>query len=225
VKVRKEYIDKLRQLNKEDLIFDNFKIIQKNILFINPCYKEVLLENVTRIDFTSLYPNLLISLFDEGLIDEKWKEDINRVRWFLKNAKDLKRLSITGSTEYEKWKIHCNSLYIKIKSTQVTSYLDLFYDNLIRKYSDSIIYIDVDLLILNFNKVEFQTKRHIEEIYDFDFDISFINYFYIENNKKYFIQDEFGEVSISGFNNPRRHQVDLFVKSLIREKKLQKIGI
>jgi hypothetical protein len=93
VKVRKEYIDKLRQLNEEDLVFDIFKIIQKNILFINPCYKEVLLEDVTRIDFTSLYPNLLISLFDEGLIDEKWKEDIDRVRWFLKNRKDLKRLS------------------------------------------------------------------------------------------------------------------------------------
>lgn len=225
MKVRKEYIDKLRQLNEGDLVFDNFKIIQKNILFINPCYKEVLLEDVTRIDFTSLYPNLLISLFDEGLIDEKWKEDIDRVRWFLKNRKDLKRLSLTGSTEYEKWKIHCNSLYSKIKSTQVTSYLDIFYGDLIKKYSGKIIYIDADLLILNFNKVEFQTKNHIQEIYDFDFDTSFINYFYIENKKKYFIQDEFGEISVKGFNNPRKYQLELFIKSLIREKKLQNIGI
>lgn len=224
MKIRKEYIEKLSQATEDDLVFDSFKIIEKNIHYINPNFKEVLLEDVTQIDFNALYPNLLVSLFDEGLIDEKWREDIDRVAWFLKNRKQLKSLS-NVSSEYEKWKIHCNSLYMKIKSTHVTSYLDLFYTDLIDKYSDKIIYIDVDMFILNLTKDQFQSKKHIEEIYDFNFDTSFIRYFYIEGIKKYLIQDEFGEITVKGFRDPKKFDLILFIKSLIRKKRLENLGI
>jgi hypothetical protein len=224
MKIRKEYIEKLSLSTEDDLVFDTFKIIEKNIFYINPNYKEVLQEDVTQINFNSLYPNLLISLFDEGLIDDKWKEDIDRVKWFLKNRKELKRLS-NVSSEYEKWKIHCNSLYMKIKSTHVTSYLDLFYSDLIKKYGDKIIYIDADMLILNFTKNDFQSKKHIEELYDFNFENSSIRYFYIENIKRYLIQDEFGEITVKGFRGTKNFDIILFIKSLIRNKRLENLGI
>jgi len=227
MKIRKEYIDKLKNSTEEESDIDKFFNFTQ-IHYLNPDYKEVLLEDVTQIDFNALYPNLLVSLIDEGLIDEKWREDINKVKWFLENRKNLKILSLSGSTEYEKWKIHTNSLYSNIKTTHVTSYLDLFYTDLIKKYSDEIIYIDVDMVILNIKKIDFQTKKHIEEIYDFDFDASFIEYFYIERLKKYFIKDESGELYVKGFtssNKSKKQEWTLFIKTLIREKRLQNLGI
>jgi lipopolysaccharide biosynthesis glycosyltransferase len=101
--------------------------------------------------------------------------------------------------------------------------MDLFYTDLIEKYSDKVIYIDVDRFILNISKSDFQYKTHIEEIYDFDFDVSFFKYFYIENLKKYLFQEENGEISITGFN--KKFDVLLFVKKLIRERKLENLGI
>ncbi len=227
MKIRPEYIERLKQVTESDLKFDQFEIIKKNTHYLNPKFKEKLIEDVTQIDFNTLYPNLLISLFDEGLIDEKWKEDIDRVGWFLKNRSELKRLS-NVSGEYEKWKIHCNSLYMKIRSMHVTNYMDLFYTDLIEKYSDKVIYIDVDMLILNISKSDFQSKTHIEEIYDFYFDASFIRYSYIENLKKYLIQDEDGEIRVQGFtvsNKSKKQEWILFIKSLIRERKLKNLGI
>ncbi len=227
MKIRPEYIERLKQVTESDLKFDQFEIIKKNTHYLNPKFKEKLIEDIAQIDFNALYPNLLISLFDEGLIDEKWREDIDRVRWFLKNRNQLKSLS-NVSGEYEKWKIHCNSLYMKIRSVHVTNYMDLFYTDLIEKYSDKLIYIDVDLMILNFTKGEFQIETNIEEIYDFDFDVSFFKYFYIEKKKKYLIQDEYGEIYVQGFtesNKLKKQEWILFIKSLIRERKLKNLGI
>jgi hypothetical protein len=225
MRIRQKYIERLRQSTEEDLRFDQFEIIKKNIHYLNPKFKEKLIEDVTQIDFNTLYPNLLISLFDEGLIDEKWRGGIDGVRWFLKNRKDLKLLSLSGSTEYEKWKTHCNSLYMEIKSMHVTNYMDLFYTDLIEKYSDKVIYIDVDRLILNISKSDFQSKTHIEELYDFDFEASFIRYSYIEGLKRYLFQEENGDILIKGFKESKKIDVLSLVKRLIRESKLENLGI
>lgn len=221
MKIRKEYIDKLQESNNQE--FDHFKIIEGNTHYLNPKFKEKLIDNVTQIEFNSLYPNLMVALSDEGLFDEKWKEDIEKVDWFIKNRKELKRLT---PGEYEKGKIHTNSLYLKMKSMHVSNYINLFYTDLIKKYSDKIIYTDVDLMILNFNKQEFLSETQIEEIYDFDFDTSFINYFWIENRKRYLYQNESGEIVTKGFrSNQKKIDLTLYIKSLIRERKLQNLGI
>jgi REP element-mobilizing transposase RayT len=218
--LRPDYIERIKKL--EDLKFNNFLIKDKNIHHISNHARGNLYDNITRIDFIALYPNILIGLFNEGLLNEKWKNDINKVKWFLENRTDLKLLS---PDEYGKWKIHCNSLYIKIKSPYVVEYMNIFYSEMIEKYGDLIIYIDVDRIYLKLSKEKFQAKTQIEELNDFNYYVEFINYFYAEELKKYIEQDSFGQLACSGFKEPNKTNLENLIKREIRRRKLDNLGI
>ena len=221
MKLRSDYIDRIKKL--EDLKFNNFLIKDKNIHHISNHARGSLYENITRIDFNALYPNILIGLFNEGLLNKKWENDINKVKWFLENRADLKLLN---PDEYGKWKIHCNSLYIKIKSPYVVEYMNVFYSELIEKYGELIIYIDVDRIYLKLKKEEFQSKTHIEELNDFNYNVEFINYFYTEELKKYIEQEESGAVNVEGYRDETKKQYLLnLIKREIRRRKLENLGI
>lgn len=220
MKIRKEYLQKLKELG--DLEFNLYDFAKTKIHHLNPKSKQILHEDVTMIQFTSLYANLLISLFDEGMIDQKWKEDIDRVRWFLKNRKELKLLP---SGEYDKWKTHCNSLFMKIQSPYVLHYMDLFYKDFIQKYEDKIIYIDVDLIIVNIRKDEFKRGFPMEEIDDFSYTSESLVYFYIENMKRYIYLKYNGEIESKGIGGDKKTQLQSLIKSENRMRKLEKIGI
>lgn len=221
MKLRKDYIDRTKKL--ENLQFNNWAIKDKLIHYLGDFSKGNLYENVTKIDFNALYPTILIGLFEAGLIDENWKEDIKRVEWFLKNRSELKLLS---PNEYQQWKIHCNSLYMKIKSPYVVEYLNIYYSDLLEKYGDRIIYIDVDLLILNIKKSDFQTKEIIPELKDFNYDVTFVNYFYTEELKRYIEQEESGTINVKGYRDETKKQNLLnIIKREIRRRKLENLGI
>ena len=214
MKLDKSYIERLKKL--ENLEFNNFLIKDKMIHYISDSALGNLYENITRVDFIGLYPNILVGLFDEGLLEERWKEDIDRVRWFLKNRNDLKLLS---PNEYHQWKVHCNSLYIKIKSPYVVEYMSMFYSDLVEKYRGLIVYIDVDRFYIN-------SDEEIEEIKIFNHDIEKINYFYAEELKKYIEQDKYGEIRVSGFRDKTKKEylVNL-IKQEVRRRKLNNLGI
>ena len=221
MKLLSDYIERIKKL--DNIKFHNFLIEDKLIHYVSDSSLGNLQEDIVQIDFNALYPNILIGLFDAGLLEEKWKEDIDRVKWFLKNRKELKTLP---SGEYQKWKVHCNSLYMKIKSAYVVEYMNLFYSDLIDKYKDKVIYIDVELLILNIKKSDFQTKELIPELNHFNYDITFINYFYAEALKQYIKQDEFGEISVSGFRDETKKEYLMgLVKREIRRRKLNRLGL
>ena len=221
MKLNQDYVNRLKDL--KDIKFGEYLICDKKIINLPDSYKAILFENITRIDFISLYSYLQIELFNEGLIDEKWKDDIERVKWFLKNRSDLKLLT---PNEYLKWKYHCNSLYMKIKSPYVVEYVDMFYNDLLEKYGDLIIYNDVDALYLNIDKVSFQTKEWISELKDFNYDIQFINYFYIENLKRYIEQEESGKINVKGYRDETKKENLLnIIKTEIRRRKLENLGI
>ena len=221
MKLNQDYVKRLKNL--KDIKFGEYLICDKKIINLPDSYKAILFENITRIDFISLYSYLQIELFNEGLIDEKWKDDIERVKWFLKNRVDLKLLT---PDEYLKWKYHCNSLYMKIKSPYVVEYVDMFYNDLLEKYGDLIIYNDVDALYLNIDKVSFQTKEWISELKDFNCDIQFINYFYIENLKRYIEQEESGKINVKGYRDETKKENLLnIIKTEIRRRKLENLGI
>lgn len=219
--LRKDYIDRIKKL--ENLQFNNWLIKDKLIHYLGDFSRGNLYEDLTKIDFNALYPTILIGLFEAGLIDENWKEDIERVEWFLKNRSELKLLS---PNEYQQWKIHCNSLYMKIKSPYVVEYLNIYYSDLLEKYGDRIIYIDVDLLILNIKKSDFQTKEIIPELKDFNYDVTFVNYFYAEELKRYIEQEESGTINVKGYRDENKKQNLLnLIKTEIRRRKLDNLGI
>lgn len=219
--LRKDYIDRTKKL--ENLQFNNWIIKDKLIHYLGDFSKGNLYEDLTKIDFNALYPTILIGLFEAGLIDENWKEDIERVEWFLKNRSELKLLS---PNEYQQWKIHCNSLYMKIKSPYVVEYLNIYYSDLLEKYGDRIIYIDVDLLMLNIKKSDFQTKEIIPELKDFNYDVTFVNYFYAEELKRYIEQEESGTINVKGYRDETKKENLLnLIKREIRRRKLDNLGI
>jgi len=220
MKLNESYVKRLKELDNPK--FQSF-VVDKKICYLPDNNRGRLYENITRVDFNSLYTNIQIGLFNEGLIDKEWKEDIERVQWFLKNRKELKLLQ---SGEYEKWKIHCNSLYMKIKSPYVVEYVDMFYTDLIQKYGDLIIYNDVDSLYLKIDKVSFESKEWITELKDFKYDVEFINYLYLEDRKKYIEQEESGQINTKGFRDENVKQNLLnIIKREVRRRKLENLGI
>jgi hypothetical protein len=221
MKLNQDYVKRLKELDSPE--FQSFRNVDRKICYLPDNNRGVLYEDITRIDFNSLYANIQIELFNEGLIGEEWTDDIDRVRWFLKNRKELKSLS---PGEYEKWKIHCNSLYMKIKSPYVLEYVGMFYNGLIQKYDDLVIYNDVDILYLNIDKVSFKSKELVSELKDFEYDVEFINYLYFEDRKKYIEQEESGQINTKGFRDENKKQNLLnIIKREVRRRKLENLGI
>jgi hypothetical protein len=222
MKLNQDYVKRLKEL--KDPQFDRYSIRGKKILNIPDISRGMLYENITKINFISLYTYIQIGLFNEGLIDEKWKADIDKVKWFLENRGDL--FGVISANEYNELKIFTNSLYLKIRSPYVTEYMDMFYTDLIEKYGDLIVYNDVDDLYLKIDKVSFQSKEWITELKDFKHDVEFINYFYAEELKKYIEQEESGQINTKGFRDENKKQNLLsIIKREIRRRKLDNLGI
>ena len=220
MRLNESYVNCLKELDNPK--FQSF-IVDKKICYLPDNNRVKLYENITRINFNSFYTNIQIGLFNEGLIGKEWKDDIDRVKWFIKNRKELKSLP---SSEYEKCKIFSNSLYMKIKSPYVVEYVDMFYTDLIEKYGDLVIYNDVDSLYLKIDKVSFESKEWITELKDFKYDVEFINYLYLENRKKYVEQKESGNINTKGFRDENKKQNLLnIIKREVRRRKLENLGL
>ena len=224
MKLLKEYIDQL----PKDLKFDTFEFIKKNILYLNDDCKNILLEDLVRIDFNNLYPNIIVGLYNEGLIDAKWESDIKQLKSFLENIDELKRMtkefigkpyddfqnSILSS--YKSGRVHANGLYAKIKSPLVVEYLHLIYTDLIEKYKDDIVYIDVDMIICK-KDIDISNIPAKSEM-------SKLEYFYIENKKRYILFYN-GQLETKGHSKFTKGDLLQLVKSEIRTRRLNKIGI
>lgn len=225
MKLLKKYIDQL----PEDLKFDTFEFIKKNIIYLNEDCKDILLEDLVRIDFYNLYPNIILGLYNEGLIDTKWESDIKQLKSFLENVYELKRKTkefigkpyndLQNSTlgSYKAGRIHANGLYDKIKSPLVVEYLHLIYTDIIEKYADDIVYIDVDMIIC-------KKDIDISTIPSNRYEMSKVEYFYIENKKRYILFYN-GQLETKGRSKFNKEDLLQLVKSEIRTRRLNKIGI
>jgi len=208
--------------------YDTFEFIKKNILYLNEDCKDILLEDLIRIDFNNLYPNIILGLYNEGLIDTKWKSDMEQLKSFLENVDELKRkakefigkpyddLQDSILKSYKTGRIHANGLYAKIKSPLVAEYLHLVYTDIIEKYKDDIVYIDVDMIICK-KDIDISNIPAKSEM-------SKVDYFYIENLKKYIIFAN-GQLETKGHSKFTKGDLLQLVKSEIRQRRLNKIGI
>lgn len=219
MKLLKRYIDQL----PEDLKFDTFEFIKKNILYLNEDCRDILLEDLVRIDFYNLYPNIILGLYNEGLIDTKWESDIKQLKSFLENIEELKKKSLFPYSDpedpfsYKSGRIHANGLYDKIKSPLVVEYLHLIYTDIIENYKDDIVYIDVDMIIC-------KKDIDISTIPSNRYEMSKVEYFYIENKKRYILFYN-GQLETKGHSKFTKGDLLQLIKSEIRQRRLNKIGI
>lgn len=213
MKLLREYIGKL----PTDLNFDTF---EKNIHYLNPNCKNILLEDLIRIDFNNLYPSIILGLYNEGLIDTKWYSDMKKLKSFLENIEELKKKSQPPYPEdplsYKLGRIHSNEIYGKIKSPLVVEYLHLIYSDIIKECSEDIVYIDVDMIIckgdIDISKIPAKSE------------VSKIEYFYIENLKKY-ITFANGQLETRGHSKFTNEDLLQLIKREIRNRRLNKLGI
>ena len=213
MKLLREYIGKL----PTDLNFDTF---EKNIHYLNPNCKNIFLEDLIRIDFNNLYPSIILGLYNEGLIDTKWYSDMKKLKSFLENIEELKKKSQPPYPEdplsYKLGRIHSNELYGKIKSPLVVEYLHLIYSDIIKECSEDIVYIDVDMIIckgdIDISKIPAKSE------------VSKIEYFYIENLKKY-ITFANGQLETRGHSKFTNEDLLQLIKREIRNRRLNKLGI
>lgn len=216
MKLLKQYISQLpKETNHSDW---KFSVVGKNILWLNPNCKDILLEDLVRIDFNNLYPNIIVGLYNEGLIDKEWESDINQLKLFLENIEKWKKMSTdVDHLVYKTGRTHANLLYGKIKSSLIDEYLHLVYTDLIEKYRNDIVYIDVDMIIC---------KRDIDitTIPSIRYEVSKLEYFYIESLKKYIIFAN-GQLETKGHSKFTNKDLLQLVKSEIRQRRLNKIGI
>ena len=213
MKLLREYIGKL----PTDLNFDTF---EKNIHYLNPNCKNILLEDLIRIDFNNLYPSIILGLYNEGLIDTNFDSDMKKLKSFLENIEELKKKSQPPYPEdplsYKLGRIHSNELYGKIKSPLVVEYLLFIYSDIIKECSEDIVYIDVDMIIckkdIDISKIPAKSE------------VSKIEYFYIENLKKY-ITFANGQLETRGHSKFTNEDLLQLIKREIRNRRLNKLGI
>ncbi len=192
----------------------------------NPKYNTLRIKkDLIQIDFNSLYPNVLIKMYDEGLLPLE-KDNIDNIRYLIENREEIKK----DDDKYYQLKVTVNSYWAKLyrrdpsKANIAVEYLTHFYNELLYKHNDNIIYIDADMIIIE--KLD-NIIEDIEEL-DIPYTIKDINYFYLMSKKRYAYIDK-GKLIIKGYSPSRDHKtiqdLELMMKTHIREDKLIELGI
>jgi hypothetical protein len=105
------------------------------------------------IDIKQFYPTIILNAIDNDLITENnipkninLKDTKENLRWFLENKSLIK----SGSeTLYTHWLSRVNTLYPKLKTTIPPIYSKLIYNDILSLYESDIIYINVDMIVVN----------------------------------------------------------------------------
>jgi hypothetical protein len=183
MKLIEKYKDKIANLEDKDYIRSGF-------CWVNEDYKEILLEDINRLSFNSLYSNIIVGLYDSGYIDNKESSNIERIRYFLENKETIKEVEI-----YKNERLFVNSyfgiLYKKYKDSanMIMKLLYLFYLDFIRDNKDSIVYINVD---------EIFYKGNINVDIGIEFIIEKVDYLQVNAKGKYITYME-GELKLRGY--------------------------
>lgn len=183
-------------------------------------------KNLVQIDFNSLYPHILIQMYDEGLLPLE-KDNIDNIRYLIENREEIKK----NESNYYQLKVTVNSYWANLyrrditKANIVVEYLTKFYNELLYKHNDNIIYIDADMIIIE--KLDNIIEK-IEEL-NVPYNITDINYLYLMSKKRYAYTDNNGRIIIKGYSPSRDHkniqELESMIKSHIREDKLIELGV
>ena len=109
--------------------------------------------NPILIDIKQFYPTIILNAIDNELITENnipkninLKDTKENLRWFLENKSLIKSES---ETLYTHWLSRVNTLYRKLNTTIPPIYSKLIYNDILSLYESNIIYINVDMIVVN----------------------------------------------------------------------------
>lgn len=138
-------IEKFKEQLKIDYNLETTQYIGTNIS-LNDDFKNTVIKDIISIEFSSLYPVLLVLLHEENIFKSN-QSLIDRVKNYILNKKEL---------DYEQRKIEkdwVNSLYIKeLRLFQTTlfdlyrQYMNMVYNELITKNNNIWLYLDTDVI-------------------------------------------------------------------------------
>lgn len=171
--------------------------------WINENYQYQFLENVWKVSFKQMYPNIMIQMAKNGIIELENRDRIEEALSF--SDKKLSNDIIYGLLHKQN---QMNFYLTKV-------YVEAIYDEILEDHFDKMIYIDTDVF---FTKELFDLEKYCQ--LGFEVDITDIFYFY--KKKKYFIQNE-GNSKFSGFTKSQIDSVKSEMTSQLREYKLSKI--
>lgn len=197
--------------------------------WLNPLIKGVPLKEVKKLSFSSLYQNIICGLVDSGyhqMASQKLKSGMiefnQRFHYFDNNKSVLK----SDSEVYKDYKTYINSFYgtlgymSKVSGdidfvTMVAKYLNAFYNDLLHRNKNKILYIDTDTIFYcgELDLLEFNVNYDIEEI----------PYILIEDLKRYVIKKE--DFESKGYRGKNVQRAIDLLKTLVREDKIEKLGI
>jgi hypothetical protein len=201
MKVNKDYINTNKVPSGYIHLYEN----NTNIL-IKDCFK---------LEFITLYPNIIVSLYKEGYFKDIPKDKILILENYIYN-RDYYKSDENLWIEYKLFVYGFYSDFIKTTSNQsiITHYLDKFYSEILVKAD--IIYIDTDFIIYNNIPLNMVDELELKYI------ITKIRYCYFVRAKQYITVDENENFIIKGRAN-LTNTGERIIKAHIREDRINEI--
>ena len=237
--INKELIKKLKNINIED-------IECRGYLYLQESNKNILYEDIVKIEINNFYISIIIGLFYEGLIDKSsissfmynYKKfhptsvlpdnltllDVIKISEnLLKNKSELKKLY---PNEYLETKKFINSLYshVDIRTKKyINGYIKLLFSDLLKIYGNKILYIDTDTIFFDIKKSEFSS---ITELNFFEYSVKYIEYIEFNKYKNYACTTvDRSERTFETYGHPEIELIKQKIKQKIRESRLNKLKI
>ena len=171
MKLDEKYISKI---NLQNLMSYN--------CWINPNVQDILQVDFYELSFINLYPNITLGLYELNLLESE-KENVNK---FVNIFNDYEKLKSDDSL-FKHYRTIVNSFYGQM-STQsalkVTEYLKYYFEDILQKNSENILYYDVDTIFYK-NEIDVLNTELPYKIEKVDFGVFFDRkrYTLVKSNK------------------------------------------
>lgn len=213
-----------------------------SVIELNKEVQNKLIEDVTEINFTNLYANLLIKFHENDIfvnnniiIDESI---IERVKAFLyiRQGKNAIANAQVGTDEWKEWcyteKVWINKLYIEELKSYTPMIFELYrqymkqvFDDIVKYNPYTWLYLDTDHFFITgkFTHVNEETTNLFKQI-GLPSDITYHNFIYIDKLKQYITGDR-AKIAERGKPIYKREDIIAIMKQKIREIKINDLFI
>jgi hypothetical protein len=117
-------------------------------IWINEDFRNKIFLNCKKLEWVSLYPNIILQLYKEGCLPILQDFEARNLKYFLENKSELKK---TDPDMYNLFKIKSNMLFGDLYKREhrhnslIIQYIKLYYNELLQN-NPNIFYVDVDVV-------------------------------------------------------------------------------